>query len=131
MLTRTAVGSMTLSLMLFGLAGPALAQLWNGPLKNTAVQNFTDEDMRLFTAAWHKALDESPEHGTVHWENPATKSQGDVTVASAFTWQNHACRRLRVVSEARGNKSDSLMDLCRVDDKWRMVSPSELQKKGR
>ena len=124
---HASVRSVTLLLMLFGAAGHAAAQLWNGPLKNTPAQNFTDEDMRLFNDAWRKALEETPEHGTVSWENPATKSHGDVTVASTFTWQNHPCRRLQIVSEARGTKGDSAMDLCRIDDKWHAVSPSQLQ----
>ena len=116
MWTPTAVRVAILSLMVLG-AGPAAAQLWNGPLKNTAVQNFTEDDMRLFMEASHKALDETPEHGTLSWENPATKSHGDVTVASTFIWQTHQCRHLDIVSEARGYKGDSAMDLCRVDDK--------------
>ena len=130
MSTRIAATAIAGSLMLLALA-PAHAQLWNGPLKNTPVQHFTDEDMRLFMEAWNKALDSTPEHGTVSWQNPATKSHGDLTVASTFTWQKHPCRRLRIVSEARGHQGDSMLDLCRVDEKWRAVSSSQLKEQGR
>jgi surface antigen len=130
MSTRSAVGSVSLSLLLLGLAGHAAAQA-NRALNDTPVQNFTDEDARLFVDARRKALEETPEHGTVSWENPATKSHGDMTVVSQFTWQKHPCRRLQIVSEARGSKGDSTVDFCRVDDIWRAISPSQMEEPGR
>jgi len=128
MSTRIALRSFIVSLLLLAVAGTAAAQAgWRGPLKNTPLQHFNDEDMRLFMEAWRKALDETPEHGTVSWENADTKSHGDLTVAAMFEWQKHPCRRLRIVSEARGHKGDSTMNLCRVKDQWKAVSPSQLQ----
>ena len=124
---RTLARSVAVSLFAVAISGHVAAQLNRSPLRNTPVQQFNDEDMRLFKAAWNKALDETPELGTVSWENPATKSHGDITVASIFTWQKHPCRRIRIVSEAQGTKGDSTMNLCRVNEKWRAVSPSQLQ----
>jgi surface antigen len=97
-------------------------------LKNTPAENFDDEDLRLFMATSVKALNGPPDQGTVSWQNPATKSHGDVTVASVFTWHDHPCRRLQIVNEARGRKGAHAANLCRVDDRWRLVSPSDLGK---
>jgi len=126
MSTRTIVRSITLSLLTFALAGLAPAQVQNS-LRDVLAQNFNDEDIRLFMDAWRKTLDEAPDKGTVSWENPATKSRGDLTVAASFTWQEHPCRRLDILNEARGQKSNSTMSFCRVEDRWRAVAPSQLE----
>jgi surface antigen len=116
--------------LLLGLAAvPAPAQQgWFSLFRNTPAEQFDDEDLRLFIEASRKALNETPEQGTVSWENPKTQSRGDVTVLSQFTWQEHACRKIRIVNEARGRKGTTTPSFCRVDDKWRVVTASELKK---
>jgi surface antigen len=123
--------SLALSLLLCVFAGQAGAQLWNGPLRDSPARFFDDEDMRLFDEAWRKALDDTPVHGTVAWENPASKHSGEFTVVSDFTWQDHPCRRLQIVTVARGEKGRTTLPMCRIEDRWRAVSSSQLQDKGR
>jgi surface antigen len=125
------VRSLTLSLLLCAFGGQAGAQLWNGPLRDSPARFFDDEDMRLFLEASRKALDDTPEHGTVAWENPATRHRGEFTVVSSFTWQDHPCRRLQIVTVARGEKGRTTLPLCRIEERWRAVSSSQLQDKGR
>lgn len=125
------VRSLALCLLLCAFAGQAGAQLWRGPLRDSPARYFDDEDMRLFDEAWRKALDETPVHGTVAWQNPATKHRGEFTVVSTFTWQDHPCRQLQIVTVARGEKGRTTVPMCRIEDRWRAVSPSELQENGR
>ena len=109
-------------------ATAALAQNYRGLLKNTPSASFTDEDHRLFDAAARKALDESPVGATVSWENPATGSRGDLTVLKDFTWKQNRCRQISVHNESRGTAATNTADLCKMADKWRAVSASELAK---
>jgi surface antigen len=117
--------------LLLGLtaAAPAAAQQgWIALMRNTPAEQFDDEDIKLFIDAARKAIAETPEQGTVSWDNPKTKSAGSVTVVKVFTWQNHPCRKLKIVSEARGRKGTNSMSLCQVEEKWRVVTDSQLAK---
>ena len=124
--TRTVVRSLALSLLLLAIAGPAATQVQNS-LRDVLAKDFNDDDIKLFMDAWRKTLDDAPDKGTVSWENPTTKSRGDLTVAASFSWQEHPCRRLDIVNEARGQKSNSTMSFCRVENRWRAVAPSQLE----
>jgi surface antigen len=111
------------------LAGaPALAQNWLGLMRNTPAERFNDEDMRLFNDSLDKALGATPAGQSVRWENPKSENRGEIKVVKTFTWQEHACRELRITNQSGDRKGDSLLNLCRVDDKWRAVSPSELKR---
>lgn len=125
------VRSLAFALLLCVFAGQAGAQLWNGPLRDSPARFFDDEDMRLFDDAWRKALDDTPVHGKVAWQNPATKHRGEFTVVSNFTWQDHPCRNIQVVTVARGERGRTTLPMCRIEDRWRAMSSSELQQKGR
>jgi surface antigen len=129
-MTRLAIPfAIPLALVLGLAAVPAAAQQgWFSLFRNTPAEQFDDEDLRLFIEASRKALNDTPEQGTVSWENPKTQSRGDVTVLSVFTWQEHPCRKIKVVNEARGRKGTTTPSFCRVDDKWRVVTQSQLAK---
>ena len=115
---------------LLGLTAlPAAAQEgWIALFRNTPAEKFDDEDISLFIDATRKALNDTPEKGKVSWENPKTKSRGDVTVLSVFTWRQHPCRKLQIVNEAHGRKGTKTLNLCRVDEKWRAATDSDLAK---
>ena len=121
------VRAAALTLILCVAAAPALSQ-WVGVLKNTPAERFDEEDMRLFLEAARKAVNELPVNETARWENPATGSRGDLTVRKAFQWKERQCREVSVHNEAGGRKATTVNNLCRIDGKWRLVSPSELKK---
>src|SRR5687768_12353281 len=106
----------------------AVAQNWGGLLKNTPAEKFNEEDQRIFLDATRRALNEGSDNETVSWENPGTHSRGDITVLRSFDWQTYRCKELRLHNEAGGWKQESTLNLCHVDEKWRLVSPSELKK---
>ena len=108
---------------------PAQAQNLHGLGKGTPAEAFNEEDNRLFGAASKKALDAAAVGETVTWANPATGSRGDLTVVKAFAWKQNACREVRVRNEAQGRKATTSPTLCKVADKWRLVSPSELNQR--
>jgi surface antigen len=114
---------------LAALAAPASAQSQlYGTMKGTPSELFDDEDRRLFREATNKALGEAAVGEVVRWENPKTQSHGEVKVLSTFAWKKSPCRKIRVSNQARTRKATNDFNLCRVGEKWKLVSPSELTK---
>ena len=119
---RSALGAALIALA----CAPAAAQNWFGLMKDTPAQYFDDDDVRLFLDAGRKALNDTPLGGGVKWENPTSGSRGEVEVAKEFTWKDHPCRQLRIYSQSGGRRNTTNPNLCKVDGKWRAVSPTEL-----
>lgn len=107
---------------------PAVAQNLHGLMKDSPAEKFNDEDVRLFNQAAAKALNEAAVGETVRWENPASHSRGELKVLKIFTWKDQPCRQVRVRNEAGERKSSNALNVCRVSDRWRLVSPTELKK---
>jgi surface antigen len=111
------------------VAPGAAAQNWVTLLKNTPAERFDDEDLRLFLDTARKVLDEAPDNQPVTWENPKTRSRGEITVVRSFESKARPCKEVRVRNEAGGRKSDNRSTLCKVDDRWRLVASSQLKGK--
>jgi surface antigen len=107
---------------------PVAAQNFHGLMKDSPAEKFNDEDMRLFNQAAAKALTEAAVGETVRWENPVSQNRGEMQVQKIFTWKDHPCRQVRVRNQAGDRKASNSLNVCRVSDKWRLVSPSELKK---
>lgn len=117
------------SVVLAAAVAPALAQNYRGLLKNTPVESFNAEDRRLFQEASRKALNDTPAGETVTWSNPATESHGELKVLKDFTWKDNRCREVHVHNESHGANATNTVNMCKVADKWRAVSASELAKR--
>lgn len=115
------------------LAVPAAsAQNWVALLKNTPAESFDDEDLRLFLDTARKVLDGgAPENQPVTWENPKSRNRGEMTVLRNFESQGRSCKEVRVRNESRGRKSDNRRILCKVDERWRLVSEAQLKGKSK
>jgi surface antigen len=106
----------------------AAAQNWIGLLKNTPAERFDEEDLRLFLDASRRALNEAPDNQAQAWENPKTRARGDITVLKSFESKGRPCKEARVRNQVPGRKGDNRFTLCKVDDKWRLLSASQLKK---
>jgi len=113
------------------LAAPvATAQNWVTLLKNTPAESFDDEDLRLFLDTARKVLDGGvPENQPVSWENPKSRNRGEITALRRFESKGRACTEVRVRNESRSRKSDNRRILCKVDERWRLVSEAQLKGK--
>ena len=116
------------ALSLMACTVPVQAQNLHGLMKDGPGEKFNDEDMRLFNEAAAKALTQAKVGESVSWANTATQSRGELKVLKAFSWKDSPCRQLRMRNEAGDRKATHSINMCRVQDKWRMVSPSELKK---
>jgi len=111
------------------VAPGASAQNWINLLKNTPAENFDDEDLRLFLDAARKTLNEAPDNQPVTWENPKSRSRGEMTVLRTFESKGNACKEVRVRNESRGRRSDNRKTLCKVDERWRLMGDSQMKGK--
>jgi len=102
-------------------ASPALALNWVPLLKNSPAERFDEEDLQLFLTTARKTVNEAPDNQTVSWENPETKHHGDFTILKSFEKDGKTCKRVRVRNEADGRKASSVVDACKVGDKWRLI----------
>jgi surface antigen len=103
----------------------AQAQNWVGLLKNTPAERFDEEDLGMFLDTARKALNEGADSQRMSWNNPKTMHRGEITVQRTFGWKTYVCKELLVYSEAGGRKENTTYNLCRVDNKWRLLSPQQ------
>jgi hypothetical protein len=54
-----------------------------------------------------------------------------MTVLRNFESQGRSCKEVRVRNESRGRKSDNRRILCKVDERWRLVSEAQLKAKSK
>jgi hypothetical protein len=101
---------------------------WYPILQGTPFEQFEEDDLQFFIAASRKTLNEAPDNQTVRWENPDTGRHGEITAVQSFEWQGRPCRQVRVVNEGDGRKASNLLYACKVESKWKLVSPSQLGK---
>jgi surface antigen len=124
---RVALGILVTAIAFF--ASPAFAVNWISVLKNTPAERFDDEDLRLFLDASRKALNEAPDNQPVTWENPKTKAGGELTVLKSFEWKSQPCKHVRVRNHADGRKNDVTLNACKIENRWRLVTPAQLKSK--
>ena len=110
-------------------AAPAAAQNWVNLLKNTPAERFDDEDLRMFMDNGRKALAEGKVNETASWENPKTRARGYIKVLRDFEHKKMPCREVQMYNEAQGRKNTSTLSLCRLEGKWRLLSPPQAAKK--
>jgi surface antigen len=125
-LGRRAAAVMLVQIVLAGpVAPPAMAQGWVRLLRDTPAENFDDEDLRLFLDASRTALNDAADTVVVPWHNPASGNGGDFTAVRSFRRDGHPCREMRLRYEAGGKGASHVVDLCRIDGRWRALSPSQ------
>ena len=110
-----------LAAVLAGLFATAAAGQSVSLLKGSPAELFDDEDLRMFMDTSRKVLDEGAEGQPLAWQNPKTGHRGDMTVLKQFQSKGRDCKLLRVRNEAQGRKSDMRHNLCKVDERWRLV----------
>jgi surface antigen len=106
----------------------AHAVTWGDELRGTPFERFDKEDKRLFRETARKTLDSGSVNETVSWENPNNKHRGEFTVQEAFKWEGHNCKRVQVRNEADGRKNTSVVNVCQIEGKWRLIASSKIKK---
>ena len=114
--------------VIFTAALGAQAQVVQPLMQNSPASMFTDEDRRIFLAAWKKLLEQDADDATESWTNPKNGHGGELALQRSFEWRGNVCREVRIRNQAQGRKADTTLNSCKVDGKWRLVSAEQLKK---
>ena len=120
----------TLTHVLLALAISASAPLawpagWGGVLRNGPVEDFNDEDMRLFLAAIQQAVEAPDPSQPVEWRNADSGAGGKLVVlGKAKVKDFDECRRVRTTLYSKKQKGvASVWTTCKdASGHWKLVS---------
>ncbi|HET7794362.1 MAG TPA: hypothetical protein VFL64_13345 [Rhizobacter sp.] len=105
--------------MLLPLAASAQSGL--GFLKNSPINYFNNEDIRLMRKNVDDLLAKGEQGAKGQWSNPKTKHAGEAEITETFSADGMSCKRVRVINQAKGLKSDASYPLCNYPGKgWRV-----------
>ena len=99
-------------------------------LKTSPLNYFKGDDMELMRQNAEKVLEDTGAQAKQSWSNPKTGASGLAQVRGEFKGSDGApCKRLRIINNANGLKSDATYTVCKYPDRgWVMhteASPAE------
>jgi surface antigen len=115
-------------LLVLAMAGAAPAAWpvgWGAILRNGPVEDFNDEDMRLFLAAIKQAVEAPESSQPVEWRNADSGAGGTLQVLGRSKVQDFDdCRRVRTTLHSRRQRGvPSVWTTCKdASGRWRLVS---------
>jgi len=107
--------------LLFLFALPAQAYQYDF-LKDAPVYYFSNQDLKMYSAAGEKALDKTKDGATVSWRNPTSGSFGTITPVATTHKKDLTCRTLKIVNNAKSRRESSSITLCRYPAGWKIPS---------
>jgi len=112
-----------LPLALMVVMSPAWALNMSG-FKDAPITRLTGEELAAFRAAVMKALDETPDGGTVVWKAEKTKFTSKITPTKSFTDGKLQCREATIESDARDRYQRGLYSFCKAaNGEWQFKTP--------
>jgi hypothetical protein len=88
-------------------------------LADTPVAHFNADDMALMRETANKVLDAPEANSKQSWSNARTGASGLAQVRGQFTAANGTpCKRLRIVNQVKGLRSDATYTVCKSADGW-------------
>jgi len=103
------------------LAPPALA--FNELFASRGPLSFlTKSDVTIARSAIRAALDSDPDGHTHTWTNPETQASGTVTPTKTYKKDGMRCRSAEFTTHAGGLSGQSVWDLCKTKDGWKIVT---------
>ena len=112
-----------LPLALMVVMSPALAINMSG-FKDAPITRLTGEELAAFRAALMKALDETPDGGTVVWKAEKTKFTSKITPTKSFTDGKLQCREATIESDARDRFQRGRYTFCKAaNGDWQFRIP--------
>lgn len=98
---------------------------WGGILRNGPVEDFNDEDIRLFLSAIKQAVEAPDPSKPVEWRNADSGAGGTLVVLGKATVKNFdECRRVRTTVYSKKQKGvPSVWTTCKdAAGHWKLVS---------
>ena len=97
--------------------------------KDAPVTRLTGEEMKEYRAVIMKALDETPDGGTVEWRAPKTPFTGKIAPRKTFDDGKLKCRETVIESDAHDRAARGVYTLCKgAKGDWQFRSPQAAKK---
>ncbi len=94
-------------------------------LQGTPAEAFNRQDWSIFGDSIDNTLENAADGSTTAWENPKTKSSGEIEILRTVRNSAHFCRLVRITNQAKN--SSNVMDLifCKQPNgEWKIANPS-------
>jgi surface antigen len=110
------------------LMGPVVAANLSF-LKGSPLSYFTEEDMRLLREAAQTVLDSDSKGAAEDWHNDATGNSGRFELTDLYvSADGRHCKRVAVITRARGVEQHSSYPLCRAPDgRWSLDAEAAMR----
>ena len=93
-------------------------------LQGTPAETFNKQDWSIFQNAIFDTLDTAQDNDTKSWENPATKTSGEIKVLRSVNNSAHNCRLLNIATRAKDSSNDMELIFCKQPNgKWKIATP--------
>ena len=114
----------TLLIVAVVVAMPALASNLRFMAKQSPLQQFTPEDMKLFKGTLYDVLDKGVDGETRKWSNPATEANGEIQPTKTFDRKGTPCRTLAISNSAKGISNSGRYNFCKPAStgKWAVAN---------
>lgn len=122
---KTTFCRILLALAIAGAAPVVWPAGWGAILRDGPVEDFNDEDMRLFLAAIKQAIEAPDPPQPVEWRNADSGAGGTLLVLGKEKVQDFDdCRRVRTTLHSKKQKGvPSVWTTCKdTSGRWRLVS---------
>ncbi|MEI7868926.1 MAG: RT0821/Lpp0805 family surface protein [Candidatus Methylumidiphilus sp.] len=93
-------------------------------LQGTPAETFNKQDWSIFESTMTDTLNTAQDEETKTWQNPKTKTSGEIKVLRTVNNSAHDCRLLKITNNAQGNSNELELIFCKQPDgKWKIATP--------
>ena len=103
------LASLTLLAALYSQTAEALDLAF---LRDSAVQDFAQEDLAMLKNSLNEALQHPAETWTSQWKNEGSGNSGEVIALSPFTQDSQRCREIKITNRSTYRLGKGLYSLC-------------------
>jgi hypothetical protein len=96
-------------------------------ITETAIGQFTAEDIEMLKATGRDALDNQPDNAVVHWNNPETGNSGSIKITNTRELDGMKCRSALLKNRTKLIDGNVRYLLCQYEDStWKITfEPNE------
>lgn len=97
--------------------------------KDAPITRLTAEELKEYRIVIMKALDETPDGGSVEWRAPKTQFTGKIAPRKTFDDGKLKCRETMIESDAHDRAARGIYTLCKgAKGDWQFRSPQPAKK---
>ena len=98
-------------------------------ITETAIGQFTPEDIKILKATGRDALDTQTDDSVVHWSNPKTGNSGSIKITSTKEVDGQKCRTALLKNKTESMEGHVRYLVCQQqDDTWQITVPPKGKK---